>query len=64
MAERREFWEALIGGVSAEMAQGTIGELVASRMDRTPFERKIVDYDRDDLSILLRRLASFVYTGW
>ena len=58
------FWQSLMGGVRDEMARGTIGELVASRLDRSPFESKIVDYDRDDMSILLRRLASFVYTGW
>lgn len=64
VAERRIFWDTIISAVDEEMAKGTVGELVASKLDRSPFESRIDDYDHDEMSILLRRIASYVYTGF
>ena len=58
------FWEMVITSVSEEMARGTFAELVASKLDRAELEARIGEHDRKDLSILLRRVASYVYTGW
>ncbi len=63
ITERRIFWETLIGAVRAEFESGTFTELVASKMDRSSFEDKIEGYDKDDMSILIRRVASYVSSG-
>ena len=64
VTERRLFWEMVIAEVSAESASGTVGELMASKLDRGPLEARIAEHDPDDMSILLRRIASYVFTGW
>jgi len=64
IAERRDFWVALIGAVRAEMDKGTFAEMVASRLDTSEFEERIPDYDKQEMAILIRRIGSYVFTGW
>lgn len=64
VTDRRIYWDTIINAVADEMATGTVGELVASKIDRSSFESKIDDYNHDDMSILLRRIASYVYAGF
>jgi len=63
ITERRIFWETVIGAVREEFESGTFTELVASKMDRSSFESKIVGYNKSDMSILIRRIASYVSSG-
>ena len=64
VTERLIYWDTIISAVEEEMAKGTVGELVASKLDRSSFESRIDDYDHDEMSILLRRIASYVYAGF
>lgn len=64
IAERRMFWDTVIKAVEKEMASGTVGERVASKLDRSSFESKMDNADHDEMSILLRRIASYVFTGF
>ena len=61
VTERSQFWEMMIAAVSEEMARGTVGELMASKLDRIALEVKLGKHDRKDLSVLLRRVASYVF---
>lgn len=63
VTERREFWETVIGAVQAEMARGTVGEQVADKLAGSDFERRIRDYDRGEMAILYRVIASYLQAG-
>ena len=75
--EKREFWEILFASVAAEMASGTSAEdvpekLLASeqfktdfldRMDENKFPMPGVGWQRPEMRILLRRVATYTETG-
>ncbi len=63
VTERREFWETVIEAVRAEMAKGTVGEQVADKLAGSPFEAKIADYDRGEMAMLYRVIASYLQAG-
>lgn len=64
VTERRQFWELIFQSVSDEMATGTFGDMVPNKMDRTVIDGKIGPHDPNDLSMMLRRVASYIYTGF
>jgi hypothetical protein len=53
----------VIGAVKAEMAKGTVGEQVADRLAGSDFESKITDYDRGEMAMLYRVVASYLQAG-
>lgn len=75
--EKREFWEILFASVAAEMATGTSAEdvpekLLASeqfktdfldRMDENKFPMPGVGWQKPEMRILLRRVATYTETG-
>jgi glyoxylase-like metal-dependent hydrolase (beta-lactamase superfamily II) len=63
VSERRMFWESLLGVVKAEMDRGTVGEAVADKLAGSDFETKVVDYDRGEMAILYRVIASYLQAG-
>jgi glyoxylase-like metal-dependent hydrolase (beta-lactamase superfamily II) len=63
VTEKRMFWETVIGAVRAEMAKGTVGEQVADKLAGSDFESKIIDYDRGEMAILYRVIASYLQAG-
>ncbi|GMW07615.1 MAG: MBL fold metallo-hydrolase [Gammaproteobacteria bacterium] len=63
VTEQREFWETVIGAVRAELARGTPTEQVADAIAGSAFEAKIANYDRAEMAILYRVVASYVRAG-
>jgi glyoxylase-like metal-dependent hydrolase (beta-lactamase superfamily II) len=63
ITERRLFWQTIIGAVEQEIQKGTYAEFVAARLDRSELDAKLGRYNKDDMSIMLRRLASYVISG-
>ncbi len=64
VAERRDFWQALIDGTRAEMVANTPVEDIPDKLvaDRYLADR-IVAYDEDKMRILIQRIVSYVLTG-
>lgn len=63
VAERRQFWETVIAAVKAEMARGTVGEEVSGKLAGSDFEAKITDFDRGEMDMLYRVIASYLQAG-
>lgn len=63
VTERREFWETVIAAVRDQLAQGTPGDRMAEKLAGSPIESRITDYDRDEMAILYRVVASYLQAG-
>ncbi len=63
VAERREFWEVISGEVRTKMDNGMLLEDIPDGVDRSAFAGRIVDYDKDQMRILLRRVGAYVESG-
>ena len=70
VCEKREFWEILFAAVAEEMASGTSVEdvpdsLLASGEFRTMFldRMDLYAWEASEMSILLRRVATYTSTG-
>ncbi len=63
VTERREFWEVISGEVRTKMDNGMLLEDIPDGVDRSAFAGRIVDYDKDQMRILLRRVGAYVESG-
>ena len=64
VAERRDFWVALIAGARAEMEAGTPADEIPDKLVADGYMRDRVNgYNADSMRILFRRMVAFLQTG-
>jgi len=64
VAERRDFWQALIDGARNEMAAGTPADEVAEKLVADGYlADRIIVYDGPKMQILIQRMVSYIQTG-
>lgn len=64
VAERRDFWQAVIDGARKEMAANTPFEEIPDKLVNERYlADKVIAYDPDKMRILIRRMVSYLQTG-
>ena len=64
VAERRDFWQAVMDATRSELAANTPADEIADKLIAEGFlADKVIAYDANKMRILIRRMISFAKTG-